>query len=95
MRRWLCAMALVFGHAVAQEQELSLQSTVVGNQEQPKVIYIIPWQAPIGTEELQIRLGASFMEENFEHLEPEVLQRQLRYKDQLSQMHNSASNFTK
>jgi len=65
------------------QPEITLSTTVTGNQEQPKVIYIIPWQAPVGTEALQIRLGASFMEENFEHLSPPEMQRQLAFKDQI------------
>lgn len=28
----------------AQEARVVLRSTVVGNQEQPKVLYIVPWQ---------------------------------------------------
>ena len=32
------------GQAVTRTTVLDLQSTIVGNQEQPEVIYIIPWK---------------------------------------------------
>ena len=32
------------GWCGAQEATIKLRSTVVGNQEQPKVLYIVPWQ---------------------------------------------------
>lgn len=32
--------------ALAQEPDITLHSTVSGNQEQPKVMYILPWQQP-------------------------------------------------
>jgi hypothetical protein len=34
-------------------QEVSLGTTVTGNQEQPKVLYIIPWQNAARSETLQ------------------------------------------
>jgi hypothetical protein len=33
-----------------QSATINLQSTVVGNQEQPKVLYILPWQSPSPTD---------------------------------------------
>lgn len=38
----MCAGLLLSGATLAQEVVLS--TTVTGNQEQPKVLYIIPWQ---------------------------------------------------
>ena len=46
----LCITTFFFiaisGASFAQDKVLSLESTITGSQEQPKVIYIVPWQAP-------------------------------------------------
>lgn len=43
-RRWLpLALLAITAAAQAQEARVVLRSTVVGNQEQPKVLYIVPW----------------------------------------------------
>lgn len=40
-------MAVSFSHGVlAQQPVLQLEETIRGNQEQPKVLTIVPWQAP-------------------------------------------------
>ncbi len=40
--------------SLAQEEaRVQLQSTVTGNQEQPKVLYIVPWQGPGGADHLR------------------------------------------
>ena len=31
---------------MVQDATISLQTTITGNQEQPKVLYILPWQSP-------------------------------------------------
>ncbi|WP_445769565.1 hypothetical protein [Rheinheimera sp.] len=36
-------------------QAVQVESTISGNQEQPKTIYVLPWQQPVG----QIRIPAS------------------------------------
>jgi len=36
-----------------EEARVQLQSTVTGNQEQPKVLYIVPWQGPGGADHLR------------------------------------------
>ena len=40
-----CVM-LWAGFSHGQEAVVTLRSTVTGNQEQPKVMYIVPWQPP-------------------------------------------------
>lgn len=39
----------------AVQQSVQLESTISGNQEQPKTIYVLPWQQPVG----QIRIPPS------------------------------------
>lgn len=52
--------ALVFVTPAAHSQQkadepLNIESTVQGSQEQPKTIYVLPWQQPVG----QIRIPPS------------------------------------
>ncbi|MBB3060587.1 hypothetical protein [Microbulbifer rhizosphaerae] len=37
-------LAALSGGGAAAEDVIELESTVIGNQEQPKVLYIIPWK---------------------------------------------------
>jgi hypothetical protein len=44
----LWGMLLLSVTAGAQQQTtLQLDSTISGNQEQPKTIYVLPWQSPV------------------------------------------------
>ena len=62
--------------AQIKEATITLQTTVTGNQEQPRVLYILPWQSPLmGDVEFQTLI--SQQEEVFGHLEREELRRTL------------------
>jgi hypothetical protein len=57
-------------------------SSITGNQELPKVMYIVPWkEADIG--DLQGKPVNSLLDEVLAPLDREVFQRQIRYFDQL------------
>ena len=79
MLRFLCVIALscCASLAVAQETRSSLESTITGNQEQPQVSYIVPWQNP-ESPELDYDLTGGAAGGVFDHLEPEELRRQLK-----------------
>ena len=63
----------------ADSVEVTLQSTITGNREQPKVLYIVPWQAPDGPESL--RQGfQSDLDELFRPVERDEFLRQLKHK---------------
>ena len=53
---------LFAANGVAEQPVLELESTIKGNQEQPKVLYIVPWQAqsapPLGYRPLQSLIQA-------------------------------------
>ena len=54
----VCAMLCFSAAPSAQQtvqQSVQLESTISGNQEQPKTIYVLPWQQPVG----QIRIPPS------------------------------------
>ncbi|MEM7099554.1 MAG: hypothetical protein AAF541_14915 [Pseudomonadota bacterium] len=62
---------------------LQLDETVIsGNQELPKVLYILPWREPQGLPEIEIQ--AEFTEAQvFKRLYPPAYRRELRYFDTL------------
>jgi len=94
---WLlmCAIALPGALFAAQEGEntaqitqspsgvVQLDQTVIsGNQELPKVLYILPWREPQGLPEIEIQ--AEFTEaEVFRRLYPPAYRRELGYFETL------------
>jgi hypothetical protein len=91
--RWICsgvalaALAVTSGAAAEQDTKPSghvrLDETVIsGNQELPKVLYIVPWQDPSGIP--KIELDPNFTEhEVFRRLYPPTYKRELQYYDAL------------
>ena len=70
--------------AMAEDEALVvLRSTVKGNQEQPKVLYIVPWQQPGGPENLYQPLE-SLVNDVFNPVERVEFVRELRYRKMLS-----------
>lgn len=61
---------------MVQDATISLQTTITGNQEQPKVLYILPWQSPqmadVDFEPLDNQQKAVF-----NHVERDELRREL------------------
>jgi hypothetical protein len=55
---------------------VSLQTTVTGNQEQPRVLYILPWQSPPASE-VDFELLDSRQSSVFGHIERNELRREL------------------
>jgi hypothetical protein len=81
-------LLLISGVAVAEQEtkpsgHIKLDETVIsGNQELPKVLYIVPWQDPSGIP--NIELDPNFTEhEVFRRLYPPAYQRELKYYDLL------------
>jgi hypothetical protein len=63
--------------AMVQQATLNnLQMTVTGNQEQPRVLYILPWQSPATTDVDFEPLDAE-QKAVFNHVEREELRREL------------------
>lgn len=65
---------------MVQDATISLQTTITGNQEQPKVLYILPWQSPqmadVDFEPLDNQHKAVF-----NHIERDELRRELETAD--------------
>lgn len=72
------------GPAFAQEEGVVvLSDTVTGNQEQPKVLYIVPWQAADDDTILNQPLVTQLHRDVFDHVERPEHVRELQYLDQL------------
>jgi len=70
----------IFAHAsLAEEAVVKLSSTVSGNQELPKVMYILPWQQP-GEAKLDYKLQDSFSDELFVPLDRDEFVRGMTYQ---------------
>jgi hypothetical protein len=64
------------GKKMVAEASISLRTTVTGNQEQPLVMYILPWQSP-DNPEFDLEMQSSQADAVFGHIEREELNRQL------------------
>lgn len=71
------------GNAFSKDADVSLSSSIVGNQEQPKVLYIVPWK-PVGSSELENQSIQSQLDLVFGHVEQVELRRELLYNDRLA-----------
>lgn len=72
-------LVCTFGQAsIAQEKVLNLESTVQGNREQPRVLYIVPWQQPGGPPELARPIDGE-LDQLFEPIDRTSFQRELKY----------------
>ncbi len=63
--------------AIAQGQTIKLESTISGNQEQPQVLYMVPWKEPDSARLKFDALNRPF-HNVFEHIERDELKRQLQ-----------------
>jgi hypothetical protein len=83
----ICALSVSAGAAAEKDakpaEHIRLDETVIsGNQELPKVLYIVPWQDPSGIP--KIELDPNFTEhEVFRRLYPPTYKRELQYYDAL------------
>jgi hypothetical protein len=83
--RWLLLLliALLSAQSSAQEAIVTLRSTVTGNQEQPKVMYIVPWQQP-GSAEFRYTPGSRLAEDLFTAIDRDEFRRELDYRELLA-----------
>lgn len=79
----LACMGLL-SRAGAQEASVTLQSTVSGDQEQPRVMYIVPWQQP-GAAAYDYELENTIADELFAPVDRDEFVRGLVYRHRLDQ----------
>jgi hypothetical protein len=82
MKYFLAMLVLWSGLAQAQggEATVILRSTITGNQEQPKVLYLVPWRAPGDADHLQQPLQP-LIDDVFAPVDRRQFQRELKYRD--------------
>lgn len=76
--RLLMAIGLACSLAHAEDRAVIDPTTILGNRELPKVLYIVPWKKPLPAE-LVGRPLVSVVDEALAPLEPDVFRRQLQY----------------
>lgn len=67
---------------MVREANINLQTTVTGNQEQPRVMYILPWQSPLSPD-LEMEMLSSQEDAVFGHVERDEMQRSLEASGEL------------
>ncbi|WP_444926178.1 hypothetical protein ACJJI4_19325 [Microbulbifer sp. TRSA002] len=67
----------IFAHGAIAEEITTLESTVIGSQEQPKVLYIIPWKQADSLQRLDSVLPQTFSSV-FEHQEYSEFRREIK-----------------
>lgn len=67
---------------MVQDATINLQTTITGNQEQPRVLYILPWQSP-QTANVDFEPLDSQQKSVFSHVEREELRRELESAGEL------------
>ena len=87
----VATLLTISGLACGQEATVNLSSTVIGNQEQPKVLYIVPWKA-VGDSELENQTIQSQLDIVFGHVERVELRRELKYMDKFSKTAKKAES---
>ena len=77
--------------ALAQEPDITLHSTVSGNQEQPKVMYILPWQQP-SDRHLEQEFPTERVDDLFVALDRDEFVRELNYRATMNTAADAGGN---
>ena len=88
MKRALILLAVLASPAFAQEPVVTLRATVTGNQEQPRVMYILPWQPP-ESGEFEYAPSRALADDLFRGVDREEFIRELNYREALGRATNS------
>lgn len=75
-----CYMLTMAAGVWAEEAIVTLHSTVSGSQEQPRVMYIVPWQEP-GAARFNYELQGGFGDELFGPIDRDEFVRGLAYRE--------------
>ena len=89
---WLLLTTLMFiytANALAQDDEIvTMSTTIVGNQEQPKVLYLVPWQPATDVTILSLPV-TSLMSDVFDHVDREEHLREIQFVEALDGTENA------
>ncbi len=64
----------------SEEATVVLHSTITGNQEQPKVLYIVPWQAP-GSADRLMQPAKPVLDDVFAPVDRAEFNRELKFRE--------------
>ena len=84
MKRLLLVVAIAAGPALAQDRADIDRTTITGNKELPKVLYIVPWKKPIPGP-LASRPRTSVLDEALAPIDRDEFRRSIQYRAQLAQ----------
>ncbi|MDO3384621.1 hypothetical protein QWI17_02090 [Gilvimarinus sp. SDUM040013] len=90
MIRLLAIAGLTLVPLFSSAQEDRLESTITGNQEQPQVLYIVPWQTP-ESPTLKYNVVQSQSAKVYEHLERSELKRELSWLELINEEDSAES----
>lgn len=80
-KRAACALVLVGFTSLSMAEEIvELESTVIGNQEQPKVLYIVPWKSADSLKRIDSNLP-QVLDDVFAHQDYSEFQREIELKN--------------
>lgn len=78
-----CAAGSGYAQQGQRETQVILHSTVTGNREQPRVMYIVPWDQP-GDSRFEHKLQRSIARELFDPIDRDEFVRAMTYKIKLN-----------
>lgn len=84
-RSLLLATLLCAPLAFAADDVVTFESTITGSQEQPKVIYIVPWQPPQAPSDMRKPISNLVMQDLLQPIDRDTFLRQVQYRAVLNQ----------
>ncbi len=84
-------LMLLATSALAKEPVVTLRATVTGNQEQPRVMYILPWQPP-EARDFEYSPARALADDLFQGVDREEFVRELNYREALGSANQSTEN---
>lgn len=86
MKYLTLGLLLISLNVLSEPEVLTIESTITGSQEQPKVLYIVPWKPPEGPGDLyQPILGNVIEEQVLQPIDRDTFRRQVDYYGRLNQ----------
>jgi hypothetical protein len=81
----LSVMLALLTHTAMAEDVVTFESTITGSQEQPKVIYIVPWQPPQAPASERQPIGGLVMQDLLQPIDRDTFLRQVQYRTVLTE----------
>ena len=91
MNALILALVATALSAEAGSKVVEMGTRVTGNQEQPRVLYIVPWQAPDGSDALYHDIS-SRIDNLLEPLDRDSFRRELDLRQQFEQLNLNKAN---